>query len=73
MNTKMVTEAGLREEGAEAVFHLATSSELIGVSGTFFDGRREARDRPAAYDSRERQLFREVAFELTGRSVDITH
>jgi len=56
MNTKMVSEAGLRphstvEEGAEALFHLVTSSELDGVSGRFFDGRREARAHPAAYHS----------------------
>jgi NAD(P)-dependent dehydrogenase (short-subunit alcohol dehydrogenase family) len=60
------------EEGAEAVFHLATSSELIGVSGTFFDGRREARARPALRLARTATLSR-VAFELTGQSVDITH
>ena len=46
----MVREAGLRahstvEEGAEAVFHLATSSELNRRLGTFLDGRREAHAR----------------------------
>src|SRR4030095_9895441 len=66
----MVREAGLRahstvEEGTEAVFHLATSSELNRRLGTFFDGRREPRP-PATYTSRERQRLREVAFELTG-------
>jgi NAD(P)-dependent dehydrogenase (short-subunit alcohol dehydrogenase family) len=77
MNTKMVAEAGLRpqstvQEGAEAIFHLATSPELDGVSGRFFDGRREARAHPAGYDSRERQRLRELALELTGQSADIT-
>lgn len=53
------------EEGAEAVFHLATSSELNRRLGTFLDGRGGPRP-PATYNSRERQRLREVAFELTG-------
>jgi NAD(P)-dependent dehydrogenase (short-subunit alcohol dehydrogenase family) len=78
MNTKMVADAGLRpqstvEEGAEAIFHLATSAELEGVSGRFFDGRGEARAHPSAYDSRQRQRLRELTLELTGLSVDVTH
>ena len=77
MNTKMVAKAGLRpqstvEEGAEAVFHLAASPELEAVSGRFFDGRREARAHPAAYDARERQRLRELALKLTGQSADVT-
>lgn len=77
MNTKMVTEAGFRprtpvEEGAEAILHVATSPELEGVSGRFFDGRREARAHPAAYHARERQRLRRLALELTGQSVDVT-
>jgi NAD(P)-dependent dehydrogenase (short-subunit alcohol dehydrogenase family) len=77
MNTKMVAEARMRpqstvEEGAEAIFHLATSPELDGVSGRFFDGWREARAHPAAYHSHERQQLRELALELTGQSADVT-
>jgi NAD(P)-dependent dehydrogenase (short-subunit alcohol dehydrogenase family) len=77
MNTKMVAEAGLRpqstvEEGAEAIFHLAMSPQLEGVSGRFFDGRREARAHPAAYHSHERQRLRELALELTRQSADVT-
>ena len=60
------------EEGAEAIFHLATSPELDGVSGRFFDGWREARAHPAAYHSHERQQLRELALELTGQSADVT-
>ena len=45
----MVRQAGLAhstiEEGTEAVFHLATSSELNRRLRTFFDGRREAHAR----------------------------
>jgi len=77
MNTKMVADAGLRpqstvEEGAEAIFYLATSQELEGVSGRFFDGRRQAPAHPAAYDSHERQRLRELALALTGQSADVT-
>jgi NAD(P)-dependent dehydrogenase (short-subunit alcohol dehydrogenase family) len=77
MDTKMVSQAGLRpqssvEEGADAIVHLATSPELDGVSGRFFDGRREARAHPAAYDSHKRQQLRELALELTGQSADVT-
>jgi NAD(P)-dependent dehydrogenase (short-subunit alcohol dehydrogenase family) len=77
MDTKMVAQAGLRpqssvDEGADAIVHLATSPELDGVSGRFFDGRQEARAHPAAYDSRERQRLRALALELTGQSADVT-
>jgi NAD(P)-dependent dehydrogenase (short-subunit alcohol dehydrogenase family) len=77
MNTKMVAEAGFQprstvQEGAEAIIHVATSPELEGVSGRFFDGRRDARAHSAAYDARERQRLRTLTFELTGQSVDVT-
>jgi NAD(P)-dependent dehydrogenase (short-subunit alcohol dehydrogenase family) len=76
MNTTMVSEAGLRptstvEAGAEAILYVATSREFQDVSGRFFDGRREARAHPAAYDARERQRLRTLALELTGQSVDV--
>jgi NAD(P)-dependent dehydrogenase (short-subunit alcohol dehydrogenase family) len=71
MNTKMVSEAGLRprstiEEGAEAILNLVTSPELDGVSGRFFEGKRETRAHPAAYDGRERQRLRTLSLELIG-------
>jgi NAD(P)-dependent dehydrogenase (short-subunit alcohol dehydrogenase family) len=77
MNTKMVSEAGLRprstvEEGAEAILNLATSPELDGVSGRFFEGKREARAHPAAYDTREHQRLRTLSLELTGNLSDVT-
>lgn len=76
MNTKMVTEAGIGpqstvEEGAEAIWRLATSPELERVSGRFFDGLREARAHAAAYDARQRRRLRELALELTGQSADV--
>lgn len=77
MKTNMVEEAGLRprstvEEGAEAILHVATSPELEGISGRFFDGTREARAQPAAYDAHKRRQLRTLALELTGHSVDVT-
>jgi NAD(P)-dependent dehydrogenase (short-subunit alcohol dehydrogenase family) len=77
MNTKMVTEAGLRpqstiEEGAEAILHVATSPELEGISGRFFDGRRESRAHPDPCDARARQRLRTLALELTELSADVT-
>jgi NAD(P)-dependent dehydrogenase (short-subunit alcohol dehydrogenase family) len=77
MNTKMVVEAGLppqsrMDEGADAIVHLATSRALDGISGRFFDGQRDARAHPMAYDARERQRVRELALELTAQSADVT-
>ena len=74
MNTKMVSEAGLRsrstvESGADAILHVATSPELEGISGRFFEGRRA---HPDAYDARVRQRLRTLALELTELSADVT-
>jgi NAD(P)-dependent dehydrogenase (short-subunit alcohol dehydrogenase family) len=76
MNTKMVTDAGIEphtrvEQGADAIVHLATAPELEGVSGAFFDGRRESRADPEAYNSRARKRLRTVSLELTGLTADV--
>ncbi len=52
MDTKMVRGTfgytmSTVEEGAEAVVRLAASPELEGVTGRYFDGRREGRSEPA--------------------------
>ena len=78
MNTMMVSEAGLPsrstvEEGAEAILHLAVSPELEGMTGRFFEGRRESRAHPDAYEARTRQRLRKLALELTELSADVTH
>jgi NAD(P)-dependent dehydrogenase (short-subunit alcohol dehydrogenase family) len=75
MNTKMVAEAGIQphstvEEGADAILYLATSPELEGTSGAFFDGRNESRADPEAYDTRIRQRLRTISLELTGLPAD---
>jgi NAD(P)-dependent dehydrogenase (short-subunit alcohol dehydrogenase family) len=73
MNTKMVSEAGIEprtsvEQGAEATVRLATAPELEDTSGVFFDGTRESRVDPSAYDARTRQRLRELTLDLTGIS-----
>jgi NAD(P)-dependent dehydrogenase (short-subunit alcohol dehydrogenase family) len=73
MDTGMVREAGITpwntvEEGAEAVLNLATSPELEGRSGLYFDGLREARANGQAYDARARDRLHELSVRLTGLS-----
>lgn len=56
MDTNMVRRALGRstssvEEGARATVRLIASPELDGVSGRYFDGQREARAHPQAYDA----------------------
>ena len=71
MDTTMVRQSGVTpissvEEGAEAILKLATSPELDGRSGLFFNGLREAKANPQAYDAAARQRLRALSLELTG-------
>ncbi len=71
MDTKMVFEAfgsasSDVQEGADATVYLAASPELEGVTGKYFDGRREARAAPQAYDPEARDRLRRLSEELTG-------
>jgi NAD(P)-dependent dehydrogenase (short-subunit alcohol dehydrogenase family) len=75
MDTKMVQDTfgytmSTVEEGSEAVVRLAVSSELEGVTGRYFDGKREARADGQAYDKEARQTLWELSEELCGRSLD---
>jgi NAD(P)-dependent dehydrogenase (short-subunit alcohol dehydrogenase family) len=75
MDTKMVHctfgyAMSTVEEGSEAVVRLAVSSELEGVTGRYFDGKREARADGQAYDKEARQTLWELSEELCGRSLD---
>lgn len=74
MDTKMVFEAFGRassdvQEGADATVYLAASPELEGVTGKYFDGRREARAEKQAYDPEARDRLRRLSEELTGLRV----
>jgi len=75
MDTKMVLDTfgytmSTVEEGTEAVVRLATSPELEGVTGRYFDGTREARANRQAYDKEARQTLWELSEELCGRPLD---
>ena len=69
MNTTMVRAAGVSpvstvEEGAEAILRLATSPDVEGRSGLYFNGLREARANAQAYDEAARQRLRAISLEL---------
>ncbi|MFK0687257.1 SDR family NAD(P)-dependent oxidoreductase [Mesorhizobium sp. IMUNJ 23033] len=71
MNTTMVRQAGVTpwssvETGAEAILNLATSPDLKGRSGLYFDGMRESRADAQAYDVKARQQLRELSLDLVG-------
>jgi NAD(P)-dependent dehydrogenase (short-subunit alcohol dehydrogenase family) len=71
MNTTMVRAGGITpastvEEGGEAILHLIAGDDVIGKSGLFFNGLREARANPQAYDTAARQRLRALSLKLTG-------
>jgi NAD(P)-dependent dehydrogenase (short-subunit alcohol dehydrogenase family) len=73
MNTKMVLETDYFagpissvEQGAQAVTYLATSPELQGVTGEYFDGVQRARANPQAYDKEARRQLRRLSRLLAG-------
>lgn len=70
MPTKMVTHAGISpasslEEGTRATLRLVVDHELEGVSGRYFNGEREARAHPQAYDGDARRRLHELSERLT--------
>jgi NAD(P)-dependent dehydrogenase (short-subunit alcohol dehydrogenase family) len=71
MPTKMVFHAGVTpatplEEGLEATWRLAADPALDGVTGTYFNGTREARADAQAYDAGARRRLRELSERLVG-------
>jgi NAD(P)-dependent dehydrogenase (short-subunit alcohol dehydrogenase family) len=75
METKMVLETFGRsmstvEEGAEATVRLAASPELEGVTGRYFDGTREGRADPQAYDEEARKRLWALSEDLCGRLLE---
>jgi NAD(P)-dependent dehydrogenase (short-subunit alcohol dehydrogenase family) len=75
MDTKMVHGTfgytmSTVEEGAEAVLRLAVSPEVEGVTGRYFDGRREARANRQAYDEEARRRLWALSEELCGRLLE---
>jgi len=75
MNTKMVHSTfgytmSTVEEGTEAVVRLAVWQEVEGVTGRYFDGKREARANRQAYDPRVRKRLWIVSEQLCGRLLE---
>lgn len=69
MDTKMVTEAGINpansvEKGAEAVEYLATSDDLKGVSGQYFNVKQKSHSNSQAYDEDARRKLWELSETL---------
>jgi NAD(P)-dependent dehydrogenase (short-subunit alcohol dehydrogenase family) len=71
MNTKMVYESfgyttSTVEEGVEATMRVATSPELEGITGRYFDRLRDAHAHPQAYDEEARRRLWRLSEELVG-------
>jgi NAD(P)-dependent dehydrogenase (short-subunit alcohol dehydrogenase family) len=71
MDTTMVRLAGANpmstvEEGGEAILQLIASPAVAGETGRFFNGKREGRADPQAYDPAARKRLRSLSFELVG-------
>jgi NAD(P)-dependent dehydrogenase (short-subunit alcohol dehydrogenase family) len=74
MPTKMVLEAGWGvmssvEEGLEATMRLVVDPALDGVTGMYFDGLREAKANPQAYDLEMRRKLAQVTEGLIGGAI----
>jgi NAD(P)-dependent dehydrogenase (short-subunit alcohol dehydrogenase family) len=67
MPTKMVASPiSTIAEGVEATMHLITAPASETGTGRFYNGLREARADPQAYDDRARERLRELSEKLTG-------
>ena len=71
LDTKMVREGGYTprgsaESGAEVVVYVATSSELLDVTGQYFAEKRMARAHDQAYDSEARDKLWRLSEKLAG-------
>jgi NAD(P)-dependent dehydrogenase (short-subunit alcohol dehydrogenase family) len=69
MPTTMVTEGwgyslSTLEEGVEATLHLIEGADLEGTTGRYYDGLREARAKPQAYDAAARRKLWELSESL---------
>jgi NAD(P)-dependent dehydrogenase (short-subunit alcohol dehydrogenase family) len=75
MDTKMVQSTfgytmSTVEEGTQAVVRLAVSPKVEGVTGRYFDGRRQARANRQAYDPRVRNRLWVLSEQLCGRLLE---
>jgi NAD(P)-dependent dehydrogenase (short-subunit alcohol dehydrogenase family) len=70
LDTKMVREAfgralGPVQAGADAVIYLSTAPEVEGVTGKYFDEKREVRAHAQAYDPEVRRRLWQLSEQLT--------
>lgn len=70
LDTKMVRQTfgramGDVQSGADAVVYLATSPEVEGITGKYFDQKQEARANRQAYDDEARKSLRQLYERLT--------
>jgi NAD(P)-dependent dehydrogenase (short-subunit alcohol dehydrogenase family) len=70
LNTNMVRRSNINplgepESGADAEVYLATSNNLDGVTGKYFNVRTEARADADAYDGDKRKRLQELGYKLT--------
>jgi NAD(P)-dependent dehydrogenase (short-subunit alcohol dehydrogenase family) len=69
MPTKIVASpVSTLEQGVEATRRLAVAPELEGVTGAYFNGTREQRADPQAYDPHARAALEAASRALTGRA-----
>jgi NAD(P)-dependent dehydrogenase (short-subunit alcohol dehydrogenase family) len=71
LDTKMVHESGITpmgsaRSGSDAIIHLALSAELEGVTGKYFDQKKESRADRQTYESEFRKKLWELSESLTG-------
>ena len=74
MDTAMVRRDGISpmssvEDGAEAILHIAISSETKNRTGLYFDQMRQSRANAQAYDSAARLQLRTLSYELSGLAI----
>ena len=74
MPTKIVTHAGVDpltplDQGIDATIRLVTDAALDGVTGRYFDGRRESPPNAQAADAAARRRLRELSDRLAGLAV----
>ncbi len=72
MNTKMVLEyfgnsMTTVEEGAEALEYLAVSPETAGITGAYYDRKRQSRALMQAYDPEAREKLKELSVSLVNK------
>ena len=50
----------------DAIMRLAVSGDVDGMTGLYFNGQREAKADPQAYDAGARQKLKALSLELSG-------